>query len=89
MKLKHRAGLFLAGVWLVVYGGIKVHEHGVLAYLNLYRQPVFPAAVVMMGVVFAALAFLPPAKWINRLISPKLKREAHALQVLHEHRPKH
>jgi hypothetical protein len=89
MKLRHWVGLILAGGLFVLYGITKFHQHAVFPYLNLYRQPVFPPAVVMIGVVFAALAFRPPAKWIDRLISPKPKREAHALQVLHEHRHKH
>ena len=89
MKPRHRVGLILAGGLLVLYGITKFHQHGVFPYLNLYRQPVFPAAVVMIGVAFGALAFLPPAKWIERLISPEPKREARALQVLHEHRHKH
>jgi len=89
MTLKARAGLFLTGLAVVLYGYVMWHKHGIFPYLNSKMQPMYPAGVIAVGVVIGMLAFLPSGGWVYRSISTKPRREGHVLRVLDESRHKH
>ena len=81
MKLKHRLGLFVFGIFTSLYGLTRWQKYGVFPYLNRKLQPMYPAGVIMLGVVLAALAFLPSGRWISELMSGKQRRKSRALDI--------
>src|SRR5215472_6174898 len=84
MKFKSRASLFFAGALIALGGYTMLQKCGIFPCLNWRMQPVYPAGVVVSGIVIAALAFLPSGEWIYRLVSTKPRREGHMLHVLDE-----
>lgn len=89
MQIKYRVGLLLTGAFMVLYGAEAYHKYGIFPYPNIQRQPVFPVGVVIFGFILAAIAFTPPASWLDRLFRRKhQKPEAHVLKLLHEHHRK-
>jgi len=80
MKLKHRIGLLLSGLLLCFYGVQKHSQYGVFPYLNYHNQPVFPIAVVLIGAVLAALAFLPSGEWVYRFLHRHISRQPRVLR---------
>ena len=72
MKFKSRARIFAAGLLIAAYGWTRYLKYGVFPYLNWKMQPVYPIGVIVIGVVFAALAFLPNHLSIER--DPKSPR---------------
>ncbi len=80
MKLKHRMGIFAAGLFFLVYGLLKARQYGVFPYLNYWKQPGYPIAVEIAGAIMMGVAFLPTGAWLNRLFSTRPARKAHVLQ---------
>ena len=80
MKLKHRAGLFVFGLFFCFYGIGIGHKFGVFPYLNVERQPVFPIAVIITGLFVCAAALLPSGNWVYRLFRYGTRREPDVLQ---------
>ena len=80
MKLKHRIGIFTAGLLFLVYGLLKARQYGVFPYLNYWKQPVFPVGVEIAAVILMAMAFLPTGTGLNRMFSTRPARTAHVLQ---------
>lgn len=80
MKLKHRIGIFAAGLFFLLYGLLKARQYGVFPYLNYWKQPVYPIGVEIGAVILMALACLPTGTWLNRMFSTKPARKAHVLQ---------
>jgi hypothetical protein len=90
MQIKRRIGLLAAGGLSIAYGVYGLHRYGEFPYMNRYRTTTFPMAVIVTGVVFVALAFLPRAQWVYRFISTKPRREGRlfrALDAQRHHRP--
>ena len=71
MKLKVRIGLFVLGIVIALYGLDLMHL-GIMSYVNArYRAVMYSPGVVVTGVFFSLLAFLPPASWVDRLARRK------------------
>lgn len=66
MKLRYRAMFLAVGVFVSAYGWTRYVKYGVFPYLNRRMQPLYPIGVIAIGVVFAALAFLPNHLRIER-----------------------
>lgn len=72
MKFRYRVTLLALGAFILARGWTHYMDYGVFPYLNRKMQPVYPIAVVIIGVVCMALAFLPRHLKIER--DPKLPR---------------
>lgn len=88
MTLRARGGLLLTGLVVVLYGYAMLQKHGIFPYLNAKMQPVYPAGVIVFGIVIAAFSLLPTGDWVYRRISTKRRRDAHVLHMIGESRDK-
>jgi formate-dependent nitrite reductase membrane component NrfD len=67
--------LFLGGLALMAVGASMVYRR-VPPYTNYLGQNIFPASFIAIGLVFAAISFLPPGRWMYRHITTKHKNKA-------------
>jgi hypothetical protein len=85
MKWWARFGFIVLGLFFVAYGRHQMQIGG-FVYRNAYRQPVFAAAVVVMGVFTICLAFLPNGDWVYRLITTKKRKNTNETEFSQDSR---
>ncbi len=79
-RSKNRAILILSGAWMVWYGWAKLQTQGVFPYYNVWRQPVFPAGVIVIGVFIITLGLFFSGDWVYRLFKTRHRQEPNVLR---------
>ena len=75
MKFRYRVVFLALGAFILGYGWTRFIKYGVFPFLNHKMQPVYPIAVIIIGIVCMAMAFLPYHLKIERdPKSPKVLR---------------
>ena len=87
MKWWTRILFFTFGLFTIFYGLVQM-SRGAFSYQNSIRQAVFAPGVVAIGLVLAALSFLPAGEWIYRRITTRkgLDLPRQNARLKHKHR---